>query len=454
MAVTEATARWLGWLGPEGRLREGAGLEAEAAGRRWRLRPVALLAEAGPAAAGLYGVLLADVATAQEVLGRPGRVDRVDLVLPEGTAGEALARRIRELLPPGLKLEPARDPGEPLGEAFAFGLRALGLLALAVGLFLVYEAGASGVVQRRPLLARLRALGATRRELGALVLGEALLLGAAGALVGLVLGLLLGRGLVGLVLRTYQDLYAAVAVQGLLLDAGTLARGVALALGGSLLAAALPAREALAVAPRELWRRAEPARLTARGLLGRALPAVGLAATGALLLALARGPEAAYLGAGLLLLGGALAAPVVTGLLPRLLRPALVPLAGRWPLLRQAPASVALSLRRTGPAAAALAAAVAAAVGVGAMVASFRSSFEGWLEATLMADVYLRPAGGGPLDPRVLEALRGLPGLEGLATVRRVQVAGPDGRRWRLRALDPHPRTLRGYRFLGPAPDW
>ena len=43
----------------------------------------------------LDGLLIADIATAQELLGTVGRLDRIDLIVPEGAAGTADAGEIR-----------------------------------------------------------------------------------------------------------------------------------------------------------------------------------------------------------------------------------------------------------------------------------------------------------------------------------------------------------------------
>ena len=52
-------------------------------------------------------------------------------------------------------------------------------------MFLIYNTVTFSVVQRRPVLGSLRALGMTRREIFGLILGEAMLLGALGTLLGL-----------------------------------------------------------------------------------------------------------------------------------------------------------------------------------------------------------------------------------------------------------------------------
>ena len=60
-----------------------------------------------------------------------------------------------------------------MARAFSLNLTALSLLALLVGMFLIYNTMTFSVVQRRPLIGTLRALGVTRGEIFALVLAEA-----------------------------------------------------------------------------------------------------------------------------------------------------------------------------------------------------------------------------------------------------------------------------------------
>ena len=87
-------------------------------------------------------------------------------------------------------------------KAFRVNLTALSLLALVVGLFLIYNTMTFAVVQRRHLLAVLRAIGTTRRQILLLIVSEALLLGLLGTIIGQVAGIALGKSLVGLVTTT------------------------------------------------------------------------------------------------------------------------------------------------------------------------------------------------------------------------------------------------------------
>ena len=72
-----------------------------------------------------------------------------------------------------------------LAAAFRTNLQALGLLALVVGMFLIYSTMSFAIVQRRTTLGVLRAIGLTRREVLGTVLLEALGLGLIATAIGL-----------------------------------------------------------------------------------------------------------------------------------------------------------------------------------------------------------------------------------------------------------------------------
>lgn len=389
---------------------------------------------------GLETLILADIATAQELTGRTGWLERIDLILPESCAGEsaacAEAAAIRALLPPEARLEPVEARAgavEQMTAAFRTNLTALSLLALVVGLFLIYNTITFSVVQRRPLFGTLRCLGVTRAEVFLLVLAEALLAGLLGAGLGLLLGLLLGQGAVRLVTQTINDLFFTVTVRGVQAPPGSLVKGFLLGVVATLLTAAPPAWEAASVPPR--------AALSRSGLERKARVAVWLAAgAGAALLAG---------GAGLLLIpsrdlplsfgstfaiviGFALLAPLTTALLMRL---AGRPLGLLWGSLgRMAARDVVNSLSRTSIAVAALMVAVSVSIGVSLMVGSFRHTVVAWLNETLSGDVYISAPGLGAnrtsttLSPEILPLLEDTPGVRQVLTIRSVEVDSPEGR--------------------------
>jgi putative ABC transport system permease protein len=401
----------------------------------------------------LESLLITDVATAQELTGSPGRLSHVDVLAPAGAAAEGWLARIRAQLPPAMEIVPASESARALSDlsrGFSVNLTALSLLALFVGIFLVYNTMSFSVVQRRPLIGALRALGVTRREVWTLVMTEALLLGAVATALGLPAGILLGSGLLRLVTRTINDLYVVVAVRELALAPATLMAGAALGVGGTLLAALAPALEATRSTPRAALGRStleSRARALAPRLAGggAALLLVGVA----ILSVNARGLALSYVGLFTILLGAALLTPAATLAAARLAQP----LAGTafGVLGRMATRGVTASLSRTAVAVAALMIAVAASVGVGIMIDSFRGSVVRWLETSLQADVYVSAPSlvssraDATLAPDLVERLSATPGVAAVGTQRTVRVPSPAGS-VQLIVLDP-PRGERA-----PAP--
>src|SRR5439155_23895204 len=123
------------------------------------------------------------------------------------------------------------------------------LVAIFVGGFIVYNALAIAVAQRRREIGILRALGVTRRAILALFVGEGMILGLAGSVLGLIAGLGLARGVLGMVGATVTELYLRVKPEGLAIRPGQLVIGVTAGLVASFVAAFFPARRAAFVEP-------------------------------------------------------------------------------------------------------------------------------------------------------------------------------------------------------------
>ncbi len=401
-------------------------------------------------AALLETVVLLDVGAAQRLFRMGDRVSRIDIL-----ATEADLARLAKHLPEGTRVVPASEQASTVGQltdAFQLNLTALSLLALVVGMFLIYNTVMFGVVQRRVVIGTLRLLGATGGQVFALVLAETAAASAVGTLLGLGLGWLLGQGAVRLVTQTINDLYYVVSVSGAPLTGLTVAKAVALGLGAGVLSAVAPALEAARVEPVEAVRRSsfeERAR--------RLLPRVGgagavLAVLGGLLLLVSdRSLLASFAGLFAVVLGFALLAPLATVGAMSLATPIAGRVAGT--LGRLATRTVIRSVSRTGVAVAALAVAVSVTIGVGLMIESFRSTVENWLDLTLRADVFVgAPSAGGArafptLSPDVPAKVAAVPGVAWVETFRSVRVASPLGD-VNLGVADPRrERDERLYRF-------
>ena len=396
--------------------------------------PGRLLGVSGTPGTGMQSVMLTDIATAQQWLGLSGRLTRIDLQVPGGAQAAAELAQLTRDLPAGVTLAAAAQrarAGLDMTQAFNTNLRALGLLALLVGLFLVYGTMSFAIVQRRRSLGVLRALGATRAQLLRIILCEATGLALVGGLLGLASGLALGHALVGLVSRTINDLYYVVAVNSVALPAGEPLLAIGAALIVAWLAATAPALEALHSAP-QLTLRASVlegrARRIGLGMLG--VSALLAGACVIIVLSTQRSVLAGFAALMLALLSVAAATPAALY--------ACATALARSRLCAAAPVRLALggiagSLSRTGVAVAALAMAVTAMIGISIMVDSFRESLRDWLSHTLQADIYVGAPGPGfsrperRLDAGVAADLVRVAGVAGYSASRRAIVDSDRG---------------------------
>ena len=357
-----------------------------------------------PGAVPMERLLVTDIGLAQPLLGKEGRLDRIVFKLSEAEAPTLQATLQAALPNKPLWLEPispALDASQ-LGDALALNLSALSLLAMAVGLFLVFNAQRFVQSVRRPQLAQLIILGMPpSRVLGWLAL-ELSILATIGTLLGLLLGSLLALALMGQLTQALADLYGPNPIDLLRLSPASLIKALLIGLAGTL-AANLPGWwQLLRQSPLELregnsrppvypWRR----RLLAIAILLLCALCLLLPQTG--------------LGGALFVAGGWLLAMALW--LPDALRALLGRLRGRGPLsIRLGVAETQYHLDRTAIAVMALQLAIAAAIGIGVMVSSFRSSVEIWLGQRLAADLYVSAPKGvagsrGQLSEQTLTAI-------------------------------------------------
>jgi putative ABC transport system permease protein len=422
-------------------LKTGDQLELQIAGKPKSAFIAGLLqpATASLSRRALAGLLLADIATAQELTDRLGRLDRIDLILPDGCQVAQTpcpeAEQILSMLSPGASLLPVAARQGTLAEmtnAFKVNLSALSLLALMVGLFLIYNTMSFSVVQRRQIFGTLRCLGVTRQEIFRLVLGETLFIGLSGTLLGLGLGVLLGQAAVRLVTRTINDLYFTVTVQGVQLAPISLIKGAFLGIFSPVATAALPAYEAASVLPRTALARASLELKSQRGInyIGGFGALLCLGGGGILLLS-ARNLILSFAGTLIVLIGFALLAPLFT----RLSMEILSPLFGKYggSLGRMIPRYVGQALSRTSVAIAALMVAIAVTIGVSLMIGSFRAAVVTWLGQTLQGDIYISAPGltatrsSTTLDPQVVSTAAAWPGVSRADVLRSVTVDSPAG---------------------------
>ncbi|MDM5073230.1 MULTISPECIES: ABC transporter permease [Aeromonas] len=364
-----------------------------------------------PGAVPMERLLVTDIGLAQPLLGKEGRLDRIVFQLSdaEARALQALLQTYRPHQPLWLEpISPALDASQ-LGDALALNLTALSLLAMAVGLFLVFNAQRFVQSVRRPQLAQLIILGLPPSRLLRWLALELLILATLGTLLGLLLGSLLALALMGQLTQALADLYGPNPIDLLRLSPLSLLKALVIGLAGTF-AANLPGwwqllrqspldlREGNSHPPRHTWRRR------------------GLAIAILLLCALCLWLPQTGLGGALFVAGGWLLAMALW------LPDALHWLLGRLRCAMGAPdrhhlltarlgvAETQYHLDRTAIAVMALQLAITAAIGIGVMVSSFRSSVEIWLGQRLAADLYVTAPKGvagnkGALSEATLAAI-------------------------------------------------
>jgi putative ABC transport system permease protein len=354
-----------------------------------------LLRDEGPARVVDGNFALMDIAAAQLAFDRLGRVDRVDVRLADPSRLDEAERAITAKLPPGLSVQrPARrgQQVEQMLAAFQFNLSALSYVALLVGLFLVYNTVATSVIARREEIGMLRALGASRRRVLTLFLGEGALLSLAGCALGIPLGALLARAAMAFTSSTVTTLYVARAAGVPSLTAWDAMVALAIGVPLALAAAAAPAHEAARVSPLRAvrgqpdeivdartrrWSLAGVACLMLAAVLSQAGPVNGL-------------PIFGFVAAVLVVFG---LAALVPAALTAWVRLAAGP-ASRWLGVeaRLAQANITSALPRVSVSVAALAVSLSMLVAIAVMIGSFRETVIYWVGQTLQADLYVATA--------------------------------------------------------------
>jgi putative ABC transport system permease protein len=197
------------------------------------------------------------------LLGKPGMVHRLDIKLSRGADVDSALNKARAVVGNQGKVQTGEEQDRRLQHVlkpFKTGYRLGGIGALVVGLFLVYNAMSVNVTERRHDIGILRSVGATRTQVRALFLAEALVLGVIGALLGIPLGLAIAHLALGPIQRVIGGIFLMPiqhspleVAPGVLLTAGL--AGVLTALAAAL----VPASRAAAEEPADAVRRAPPA---------------------------------------------------------------------------------------------------------------------------------------------------------------------------------------------------
>lgn len=362
-------------------------------------------------------LILMDIAHAQRFLGMEGKVDRVDLILQDESG-------FRSRWTDGFRVQSSQQRRQTLSDmlrAFRLNLQALSLLALFVGIFLVYNTAMFTVVSRRRDAGILRSLGASRREIISAFLSEILFLGALGGCLGGIAGYFLSRYLTDLVAGTISNLYFFLRPMVPGWSWEIIFLSVLLGCGASLLGSFFPLAELIRADPIQ----ALQGRTATRGqrrIAGKAALA-GLGTLGislALLIASSLHVYFGFASAFALLIGTSLFSGLTLVKLGPFLRWAFGSITGLPG--KVAAGNIRQNLGRTAVAVAAFMVALSMSTGLSSLIGSFRQSLVWWMSTQLQADLYIGRVGEMEVPEAFYMELCSTPGLGGVDPFRNVQV--------------------------------
>jgi putative ABC transport system permease protein len=425
-------------------------------GKEKNLFIVGLITEDEQNKSALENLFISDIATAQELTEGFGTIDYIDIMVYNPDEEEYL----RGLLPEGFQLQKSgsrSQTAEQMLEAFNINLTSLSLLALIVGLFLIYNTMTFSVVQRKVLIGTLRSIGVTSNEISRIILREAFIIGIIGTILGFTLAYFISKFLIIFISQTINDLYYVVSVREIYVSPWIIVKGAVLGIIATILSAIKPAKEASMVHPRSAMIRSEQ-----ETSLARKIPAMSFLGTAAIIIGVvillipSKNIWLSYFGILPIIIGFALTTPLVIILIEKFFSPLYKKVFGITGKI--ASRSVIQNISRTYIAIAALALAVAATVGVGTMISSFRSTVINWLEARLNADVFISAPSlvsrrnDAVLSEEILEKIKSVDGVKDINFYREFELF-QEGKRYHLIATGLSERSYSGFQFKEGNPD-
>jgi putative ABC transport system permease protein len=428
----------------DGHLAVGDTTTVLANGPPHRVRVVGIVGFGAADSPGGASVVLFTTPVAQRLVAAPGKFNAISFVAQPGVSQTQLVHNLRAVLPAGLEAatgeQAASEGRSAIMNALGFFntlLMVFAVAALLVGAFMIFNTFSITVAQRTRENGLFRALGATRRQILAQVLAEAVVVGLLASAAGLGLGAAVAAGLKALL----GTLGIGIPAGGLVFAARTVIVALLVGTGVTVLAALSPARKAGKVAPIAAM---QDAVVTSTGYgsrqriyVGTGVLTVGIAALFTGLLAHLHSPVLVVgLGAVLVFFGVAILGRTVSLPLSRVLGAPLPALRGVAGTL--AHQNAMRNPRRT----AATASALMICVGLVSFITIFASSTQAAVNTVVSraftGDFIINSGAGmaGGFDPSLARRVGQLPQVA-LASGARVGMAKIEGSVQQVVAVDP-----------------
>ena len=365
-----------------------------------------------------------DIYAAQKMFGRGRTFDRIELATRPGTTLAECQRELATLLGAAFEIQPPSGRGQQFEAMLAGYSMMVGLssaFALFIGMFIIYNSFAIAVTERRSEIGVLRALGATRSQIRWLFLGEGAIMGLAGSIAGVVLGILSARLIASYISTLIADVYGvAQRAEDVASNPLLLALAIAIGVATSLAAAALPAHNAARVDPVHALQKGKFQVLSAGENRTRAAFAAALGVLAVVCLTITGNNRPIfYAGYMLTIVVALLLGPMLSLWLARTFRPLL-----KW--LRPVEGALAADSliqapRRTSASVAALMLSLALIVGFEGMARASYASIIEWMNVTLDPDFIVLPSQNLDIQTTRFPATMG-PEIAALPGIQRVQM--------------------------------
>jgi putative ABC transport system permease protein len=377
--------------------------------------------------------------TAQRVLNLKGYINGIEVLVEAGQDREAVKKRLLERLGAGYSTVLPEFGQEfmtsmEIGEKF---FQVIGILALIMGGFIIFNTFRTVVAERRYDIGLLRAIGATRRSVLRLILTESLVQGVLGTAAGLAAGYLLAVATLALLRPVARD-FLRMELGEPIFSLTNLLTAICMGIGVTIIGGLWPALSAARVTPLDALRpmliRPEKRVARARTIIGAGLLAVAVVGLVSRNLALSALGLIAFL-AGMVL---------VT---PALVNPFAMFLSTALAFLLQREGQLARSNLARQPGRAAITAStvmisIAIVVATASLTTSVYLGLDQYIRASLGSDFLVMPsamvlsAGNLGAAPELAQSIKETPGVAEVSTLRLGKTV-VDGAVLQLVAVDP-----------------
>jgi putative ABC transport system permease protein len=407
------------------------------------VRLVGLMSKDGPGRLnnGAFGII--PLKAAQQLFDRMGDLDQIDIVATPQMSGSKQIDQLKDALQAQLGEQytvtyPAAQGKRvtQMLDTYAMGLNFFSAIAIFVGAFLIYNAFSMTVAERTHEIGMLRTIGMTKRQVMAQILAEAVMLGIAGCVLGILFGIVLSFALTrGMEMLVKQDLEVArVPLSGLIVSA-------AVGMVVTILAATLPAFQAGRTSPLEALRSRGAQNdgwLIRNGLwLGSLMVILSLIDMYFSPLPQVIQSKISYGVTSVLFMGASFIIPASVGLWERVSRPLIRLIYGGEGRLGSQ--NIQRAKMRTTLTVSALMVGAAMILGIRGLTQAFQHDIKNWTDQYIGGDLFIYSSLRMPMDlGRRLEAIDS---VQAVAASRSFQITWtkPDGGKERLtfRAVDP-----------------